>query len=149
MKLTYQTGIATLVQLGVMTVLNVINGFHSSIQQCTTSDTNNCVESIILAMLYFMVLTAWFAFLWILGAAAQDRRSRRMAVVLLGAEGLVILVALFNARNHNDILGLITSLTDAALAAWVALLASRIIISGGGRVTASQRSRRRRLSNKD
>ncbi len=146
MKLTYQTGIATLIQLGIMTLLNVLNGFHSAIQQCVTTDANNCIESIILSMLYFMVITAWFAFIWILGAAAQDRRSRRMAIILLGAEGLVLLVALFNAHNHNDLLGLFTSLVDAALAAWVAVLATRLILSGGGRVTASQRSRRRRLS---
>lgn len=145
MKLTYQTGIAALIQLAVMTLLNIANGFYSSIKQCTTAG-NGCVEDIILALLYFMVLTTWFAFVWILAAAAQDRRSRRMALLLIASEGMIALVSLFNARHHNNILGLVTSLTDAALALWVAFLALRLMRARGGRVTSSPRARQRRLS---
>lgn len=145
MKLTYQTGIAALIHLGVITLFNILNGVSSSVQQCTDSG-RDCIGNIITSMLYFMVITIWFAALWILAAAAQDRRSRKMAFVLICAEGMVILVSLFNARHHNDILGLITSLVDAALATWVALLALRLFIAGGGRVTSSGRGRRRRLA---
>ncbi|CAN5192406.1 hypothetical protein BH09PAT3_BH09PAT3_1480 [soil metagenome] len=145
MKLTYQTGIAALIHLAVITLFNVINGVHSSVAQCTNG-SSDCVGNIITSMLYFMVLTFWFSFLWILAAAAQDRRSRKLAFVLIGAEGMVILVSLFNAQHHNNLLGLSTSLVDAILATWVALLAVRIFIAGGGRVTGSSRSRRRRLS---
>lgn len=145
MTLTYQTGIATLIQLGVMTLLNVLNGFHSVGKQCTNGSTN-CVETIILSLLYFMVITLWFGFLWILGAAAQDRRSKRMAQLLFMAEFMVFVVAAFNAQHHNHLLGLITSLTDAVLAAWIMLLAFRLIRSGGARVTTSGRARRRRLA---
>lgn len=145
MKLTYQTGIAALIHLGVITLFNILNGVSSSVQQCTDSG-RDCIGNIITSMLYFMVITIWFAALWILAAAAQDRRSRKMAFVLICAEGMVILVSLFNVRHHNDILGLITSLVDAALATWVALLALRLFIAGGGRVTSSGRGRRRRLA---
>lgn len=145
MKLTYQTGIAALIHLAVMTVFNILNGVNSSIQQCTNG-SSDCVGNIITSMLYFMLITFWFIFLWILASAVQDRRSRKLAFILIGCEGLVILVSLFNARHHNDALGLITSLADAILAAWVAWLALRIFISGAARVTASSRSRRRRLS---
>jgi hypothetical protein len=146
MKLTYQTGIAALIHLAVMTVLNVANGVNSSVMQCTTG-SSDCIGNIITSMLYFMVLTIWFALLWILAAATQERRSRWLAVLLIGAEMVVIAFSLFNAKGHNELLGLVTSLVDATLAAWVALLALRLFISGGARVTGSSRARRRRLSN--
>jgi hypothetical protein len=146
MKLTYQTGIAALIHLAIMTVLNVVNGVHSGVQSCT-SGTNDCVGNIITSMLYFMLITIWFALLWILAAAAQTQRSRKLAFLLIGAEVLVIGVSLFNAQHHNNVLGLVTSLVDAVLAAWVAFLAVRLFIAGGARVTGSNRSRRRRLSN--
>lgn len=145
MRLTYQTGIAALIHLGVISVLNVINGVQSSVQQCTTIGSD-CLGNIITSLLYFMVLTIWFALLWILAAATQTSRSRKLAFLLIGAEGLVIIVAIFNAQHHNHLLGLITSLVDASLAAWVALLAVRLFISGGQRVTGSKRTRQRRLA---
>lgn len=144
MKLTYQTGIAALVHLAVMTAFNILNGIHSSVQQCASG--TNCVGDIIISMLYFMLITLWFVFLWILATAVQSRRSRKLAFLLIGFEGLVILVSLFNAQHHNNLLGLVTSLVDAALATWVAWLALIVFIHGGARVTSSTRARRRRLS---
>lgn len=145
MRLTYQTGIAALVHLAVISVLNIANGVHSSVQQCTNTGSD-CLGNIITSMLYFMVLTIWFALLWILAAAAQTQRSRKLAFILIGAESLVIMVAIFNAQHYNHILGLVTSIVDAILAAWVALLALRLFLSGGGRVTGSKRTRQRRLA---
>lgn len=146
MKLTYQTGIAALIHLAVITLFNILNGINASVQQCRSA-SNDCVGDIITSMLYFMLITMWFTSLWILAAATQERRSRKLAALLIACEGMVFIVALFNARHHNDALGLITSLVDAAFATWIALLAFRIFIAGGARVTASRRSRQRRLSN--
>ena len=73
-----------------------------------------------------MLLTAWFTGLWFLAVAAQERRSPRLALLLAGAEGLVLLVAVFNARHHNYKLGLVTSIVDALLAAWIIMLALRL-----------------------
>jgi hypothetical protein len=145
MRLTYQTGIAALIHLGVISVFNVLNGIESSVSQCR-ANSSDCVGSVILSMLYFMVITVWFAGLWLLATGAQVQRSRKLAFLLMGAEFMVVMISLFNAQHHNNILGLVTSLVDATLAAWVGLLALRLFISGGGRVTSSQRSRRRRLS---
>lgn len=146
MKLTYQTGIAALIHLAVISVFNVINGVQSSVSQCTNAGSD-CLGNIITNMLYFMVITVWFVFLWILAAAAQERRSRKLAFALMGGEFMVLAVSLFNAQHFNNLLGLTTSLVDATLALWVGLLAFRLFISGGARVTGSARGRRRRLSN--
>lgn len=147
MKLTYQTGVAALIHLAVITLFNIFNGVHSTVEQCTTGGSNDCIESLITSMLYFMLITFWFVALWLLAVAAQTRRSRKLAFLLMGGEFMVLCVSLFNAQHHNHLLGLSTSLIDAALALWVGFLAFRIFIAGGGRVTTSTRSRRRRLSN--
>ena len=145
MRLTYQTGIAALIHLFVITLFNIANGVTSSVQQCTNASTD-CIGNIMVSMLYFMLLTFWFTSLWILAAAAQTMRSRKLAFLLIGAECMVIAVSLFNAQHHNNLLGLTTSLVDATLAAWVAFLAIRLFWAKGGRVTGSSRSRRRRLA---
>lgn len=144
MRLTYQTGIAALIHLAVITVLNVANGVQSGIQQCSVNGSD-CAADILLAMLYFGLLTSWFTALWILAAATQTKRSRKLAALLIAAESLVILVALFNAQGNSG-LGFVTSIIDAALAAWVSLLALRLFFAGGRRVTGSKRTRQRRLA---
>lgn len=141
MKLKYQTGVAALVQFIAMTILNFVNGTYSSVRECTLS-SSDCLGNVLLSMLFFLVITAWFAFLAVVGYAAQDRRSKRMAQLLLGTEAIVALIALFDARHYPNYLGLITSLVDAALALWVALLAFRLVRANGGRVTTTRRRRR-------
>lgn len=143
MKLTYQVGIAALIHLAIITLFNVVNGLQSSVQECTSGD--GCIGNIITSMLYFMVTTIWFVLLWIIAAAAQERRSRKLTFLLLGGEAMVFVISVFNAQHHNHLLGLVTSLVDAALAVWVGMLALRLFKAGGGRVTASKRSRQRRL----
>lgn len=146
MTLKYQTGVATIAQFIIMAVLNFINGAVSSVQQCT-GYSNDCVSNIILSLLFWMLVTLWFGFLLVMGAAAQERRSRRVARILIAAEGLVALVALFDAHHYPNILGLVTSLVDAALAIWVITLAFRLVRARGGRVrTTTSRPRRRSTS---
>lgn len=147
MRLTYQTGIAALVHLGVITVFNVLNGITSSARQCS-ANSSGCVGDIVVAMIYFMLITMWFTAVWILAAAAQERRGRKLAFILIGCEFLIFSVALFNARSNSG-LEFVTSIVNALLAAWVGILAIRLFIHGGGRVTSSGRARRRRLSKAD
>ena len=140
MKISYQTGAAALIQLSVMTALNVANAIHSTAQQCGKS--SGCTSALILNLLYFMLLTVWFGAIWLLATAVQSRRSRRLALLLIAVEGIVLLVALFNAQHNTNHLGLVTSLVDAALAAWVALLAARLAWANGGRIPTARRRRR-------
>lgn len=145
MRLTYQTGIAALIHLGVITLLNIVNGVQSTAQQCTNNGTD-CLGNVITSMIFFMLLTIFFALVWILAAATQTRRSRKLAFLLIGAEGLVILVSLFDATHSSNPFTITIGVINAILAAWVAVLALRLFISGGKRVTGSRRSRQRRLA---
>src|SRR5471030_3169441 len=118
MKLKYQTAIATLIQFIALVVLNIGTGTVSAVSACH-ANANDCVSNVILALMFYLLIAIWFGFVWILGFAAQERRSKRLAQLLIAAEVLIALVALFNARHHTDPLSLLTSLIDFGLALWV------------------------------
>jgi hypothetical protein len=142
MKLTYETGIATFAQFIVLSLLNILTETASIVTTCH-SKGQNCLTNSLSSIGYFMLLVIWFGMIWILGYFTQKRRSRRLCLLLIGVEGLIIVIALFNASNHKDVIGLLTSLVDAGFGLWVALLAIRLLRARGGRIVASERSRRR------
>jgi hypothetical protein len=142
MKLTYETGTATLIQLIVLGLLNILTTIGSTVTNC--KQDSDCLGSLFINFIFYVVLVGWFAFLAVLGYAAQERRSRRLAQALIAAEGLVALVALFDAKHGGDKLGMIVSIADFVLALWIIRLAFRLMSSGGGRVVVKQRARRRR-----
>ena len=142
MKLTYETGIATLVQFIVISLLNIGTQITSVVTTCATKN-GNCLTNALSSTGYFMLIVIWFAIVWMLGYQAQKRRSRRLSFILIGTELLIIVIALTNLRHYTDILGLITSLADIILASWVIMLAVRLMRAGGRRIVASERARRR------
>ena len=143
MKLTYQTGVATLIQFITLSFLGIANGANSVVTTCR-HDSTNCVSNLIVSLIFFILTAAWFGMVWILGYTAQERRSRRLAQLLMCAEALIALIALFNAKHHTDALSLFTSLVDLVLAVWIISLAFRLIRTGGARVVTKRRSRQRK-----
>lgn len=141
MKLTYQTGVATLIQFVTLSLLGIANGINSSVTTCRKGE--DCIVNILLSMVFFILTALWFGAVWILGYFAQERRSKHLALLLIAAEGLIALIALFNAKHHTDFLSLATSLIDLVLALWIILLAFRLWRSGGKRITSAQRPRQR------
>lgn len=142
MVLRYETGIATLVQFIAMGLLNIGNTGNAIATACR-QETSSCSTDVFVSIIFYLLLMSWFGILCLLGYLAQERRSRRFAIVLIGAELLTAGVAYINVRGHTDVLSLITSITDIILALLVSYLAFRIILAGRGRVTR-QRPRRRR-----
>jgi len=145
MKLRYETGIATMIQFIVIVLLNFVGAIVSSIGTChDASTTYDCVSGIGIDVLYVILLAFWFGFVWVLAYAAQDRRDHRLAAILMAAEVMILGVSLFNAKHYPNIIGLITSLVDAAFAIWVLYLAFRLIRAKGGRITTPVTGRARR-----
>ena len=142
MKLTYQTAVATLIQFITLSFLGIANALDSIITTCI-HQKSECVSNLIVSIIFFILTAAWFGLVWLLGYAAQERRSKRLAQLLICAEGFIALIAFFNAHHHTDILGLLTSLVDLLLAGWIIVLAFRLMRSNGGRVVARSRARRR------
>jgi hypothetical protein len=141
-KLTYQTAVATLIQFIILSFLGMANGANSVITTCR-HDGGDCVSNLLVSIIFFILTAIWFGAVWLLGYLAQERRNRRLAQLLICAELLIALIAFFNAKHHTDILSLLTSLADLALALWIITLAFRLMRSGGGRVVTKQRARRR------
>lgn len=141
MKLTYQTGVATLIQFILLSFLGIANGANSVISTCR-HDGTDCVSNLIVSIIFFILTAMWFGAIWLIGYTAQDRRHRRLAQLLIAAEAFVALIALFNARHHTDLLGLFTSLVDLVLAVWIVSLAFRLMRAGDRRVVRGGRSRK-------
>ena len=138
MKLKYQTAIATLIQFVTLTLLNVATGTVSVISTCHDGN-GDCVSNLLVSLIFFLLVALWFGFVWVLGYTAQERRSKRLAQILILAEALIALVALFNVKHHTDPLSLITSVIDLGLSIWVVTLAYRLIKAGGSRIVTKQR----------
>jgi len=148
MKLKYQTAVATLVQFIMLSLLGIANGLNSVVTTCR-HDGSNCVSNLLVSLIFFILTAAWFGAIWVLGYTAQERRSKRLAQLLIMAEGLIALIALFNAKHHTDALSLITSLFDLIMAVWIVTLAFRLMRTGGARVVKRQRPRNRNRARKD
>lgn len=138
LRLKYETGIAATVQFIVMTIINFVNGVSGSVSQCLNG-SSGCVGNIVLAALFFLAVTVWFGALWLAGFAAQDRRSRRIAEVLIVAEALVLLIGLYGLMHMSSIIGGVKSLAEVATSVWISWLAFRLIRAKGGRVRARSR----------
>lgn len=144
MKIKYETGTATLVQFIALSLLGILNALNSIITTCHSA-ADECVTNAMLSTMFFMITVFFFAVIWVLGYTVQDRRSKRLAQLLIMVELLIMIVALFNARHHTDILSLFTSVLDFGLAVWVIVSAAVLIKYGGKRVvTHRQRPRKRR-----
>lgn len=143
MKLKYETGIATLIQFVTLSILNILNGVESIVTTCRQND-GDCVSNTLVSMIFFILVAGFFACIWALGYLAQERRSKRLAQLLIAAEALIAMVAYFNVQHHNNALNLFTSIVDIGLAIWIITLAFRLMRSKGGRVVSKQRTRQRK-----
>lgn len=145
MRFKYEIGIITLVQFIALSLLSLANALNSIISTCVNS-SGQCIENMIPSIILFILITVWFAYIWILGYTVQERRGRNLSALLIGSELLVALIALFSVKHHTDWLSFGTSVIDLVLAAWVILLACRVFIAGDSRVVSRRHvgGRRRR-----
>jgi len=146
MKLTYETGTATFVQFGVLSILNIATGLNSIVTTCHQTKPD-CVGNTLVSLIFYILIVVWFGAVSTLGYMAQEKRSKRLAQILICAELLIAMVAFFNAHHHTDVLGLATSALDLMLAAWIIFLSFRLMRSRGGRIVAKQRTRKRKSAN--
>lgn len=143
MLFKYEIGIIAFVQFILLSFLSLANSVNSIVTTCV-HENGNCIENMIPSIILFILIAVWFGFIWVFAYTVQERRSRRLAVLLMGAELAIAMVALFSIKHHNDWLSLVTSIIDLVLALWVILLAFRIAKAGVSRSGSRQRQRRRR-----
>lgn len=143
MKLTYETAVASLVQFIIVSLFILITQLGSSVTSCVQG--NDCLTSIVTSVLFFLLASIVFGAIWLIGTAAQSRRSRRLAQLLICIEIVLGLMALFSIKlnsHSRNVLGLIASFGMLVISGWVISLAFRLMRAGGGRVV-HRRSRQR------
>ena len=146
MKLTYETGTATLIQFITLSLLNILTGLDSVATTCRKED-GDCLGDFLISFIFYLLVVFWFGVVCVLGYGAQQRRSKLLARLLIAAEVMIAMVALFNIKlnlaGSHSLLSLFTSIVDLILAIWIISLAFRLMKAGSGRVVAKQRPRRR------
>lgn len=144
MKLTYQTGVAALIQFITLTLLGIPNTIVSIISTCH-GDGTDCVSNSIVSLIFFLLTAVWFGIVWMVAYLAQERRSKRLAWLLIVAElGTLLVAAHFNLPHDTNFLTKATSILDILLSLWIIVLAFRLSRAKGGRIVSSGRARKRR-----
>ncbi|HEX4774039.1 MAG TPA: hypothetical protein VH234_00795 [Candidatus Saccharimonadales bacterium] len=146
MKLTHETSIATFIQFIIASFFILITQLGSSVVGCF-KDGSNCVLNLLTSIIFFIVASVVFGTIWLIGYMAQERRSRRMAQLLICAEGFIGLLAVFSLKLNlpsRNAPGLIASFVVMVFAAWIIMFAFRLIRAGGGRVVVNRPRQRRR-----
>jgi len=132
-KLKYETSIVTFIQFITMSFLYLLVNLGSIITTCH-GGSSNCVSNSISSITLSIIIIIAFGCLWLLGYRVQNRRNRRLAVLLIAIEAGIFVIELLDAHNFSNILSLITSLLDMFLAIWVIVLAFRLFRAKGGRI---------------
>jgi hypothetical protein len=138
MRLTYETGIATLIQFIVLGILNIATALQSIVTTCKPNSGGDCVGNLLTSLVFYILIVIWFGVLLAIGYTAQQRRSKRLALLLIACEGAALLVAsaniLLNLKSFSGPLNFITSCADVLLSLWVILLAYRLTKVKRGRI---------------
>lgn len=147
MKLTYQTGIGTMVQFILLSFVTLASQVVTVISTCR-KEGDNCLSNLSISVIFYILVAVVFGSIWIIGLGAQHRRSKRLAQLLICIEGVVALVALFSVKlslhGERNIFGLVVSFGIFLLAIWIISLAFRLMKASGGRVSSLGGQRRRR-----
>lgn len=139
MRIRYETGLATMAQLIIGTAMSFVGGVASIISDCRTQGGADCVSNAFVSLVLVILTVCVYMFLLGLGYTAQERRSRRLAKLLILAEAVVALFYLFDTKQAPALIDRVTNFIACATAVWVAIVATRLARAGGRRVVNRRR----------
>lgn len=142
MHLRYETGIATLIQFIIAVALSFITGLTSIIGSCTTGNNPVCVGNTLVSLVLIILIVFAFGAVLVLGYAAQERRSSRLAIILMIIEACAALGYIFDAQHTSNIIDRLSDLLIFLVIVWVILITWRLATSKGGRIVKNHRRRR-------
>jgi len=140
MWLRYETSIATLVQFVVGTALTFLTGLASIISGCRTSTGADCVGNTFVSLLLIIMVVVGYGFLLGVGYFAQDKRSSKLALLLIGSEAVAALIFLFDARQAPGLIDKFTNGLSFLIALWVAYIAFNLYRARGARIVRKRNS---------
>ena len=139
MKISYQTGLASLIQFIIVSVLGVPYALISIISTCS-SDHTNCISNLVVSLIYFILTVIWFGIIAGLGFYAQEKRKRFPVLILIGCEFINLgIFGFIDFPGSLNIIDKIISLVTSLVSVWVIYIAIRLFLSGGGRVVKRHR----------
>ncbi len=139
MRIRYETTNATFAQFIVGVGLSFISGVASIIGGCHQTAGADCVSNAFVSLILIILTVAAYGFLLGLGFVAQERRSRRLALALIGCEAFAMLIFLFDARQSPALVDKATNALSFIIAAWVAYVAWNLSRAHGGRLVKRRR----------
>ena len=138
MRIRYETGVATFVQFIVGAGLSFINGLASIISGCHGANSADCVSNAFVSLILIILTIVAFGFLLGLGYVAQDRRSSRLALVLIGCEAFAVLIFLFDAKHAPGLVDKTTNALSTLIGLWVIYVSWRLYRSKGARIVKTR-----------
>lgn len=142
MKLHYQTGTATFIQLALVMLLIVINNLVGFIIACT-SDSSECAISAMFSLVFIIFSGIWFIFVSAVGYAAEEKRSSKLAYVLIAGQLVTLGAAYGFSQYPSNWFGAVSSVVIMLSCVWIIVLAWRLSRAKGGRIV-SRATRRTR-----
>ncbi len=139
MHLRYETGVATFVQFIIGAGLSFMTGVASIISGCRGASGADCITNTFVSLILIILTIVAFSFLAGLGYVAQDRRSSRLALALIGFELLAMLIFLFDALHSPDILSKLINFVSFVVALWVLYIAWKLYRAKGARIVRARR----------
>lgn len=133
MRIRYETSIATLVQFIVGAVLAFLSNAASIIGGCISNGAD-CVSNAFVSLLLVILVVAGYSLLLGLGYVAQEKRSSRLALLLIGCEAFAALIFLFDTRQAPGFIDKVTNALSLVIAVWVAYVAFNLYRAKGARI---------------
>ena len=134
MRLRYETSTATLAQFIVGTLLTFISGGASIVSGCRVDAGADCVSNTFVSLILIILVVSGYSLLLALGYVAQERRSSRLALLLIGCEIAAGMIFLFDAKQAPDIVDRATNGLALLIAAWVCWIAFNLFRAKGARM---------------
>ena len=141
MRIRYETGVATFIQFIIGTALSFMSGGASIVSGCRGNSGADCATNAFVSLILIIMTVVAYTFVLGLGYVAQERRSSRLALALIGFELLAALIFLFDALHSPDILGKLINFVSLAVAAWVTYIAWNLYRAKGARIVRKRQPR--------
>ncbi len=134
----YQTSSATLVQFILGTLLTFVTGGVSIVSSCQTNGSD-CVSNTFVSLVLVLFVIMGYGLLLAVGFLAQERRSSRLALLLIGLEGFAGLIFLFDAKQAPGMVDRLTNILSLLVAIWVSYVALQLYRAKGARIVRTAR----------
>lgn len=140
MKLRYNTGQATIVQFIAVMLLGFVSSTISLFQAVDSEGSGSFATNLLLTVFILILQAVWLGFICVVGFAAQDKRNRSLALLLIGLEGINLVVAFMNIRHPGNPVAFLASLTHILIALYIIWLAYEIYRARGKRIVSRTRT---------